>query len=259
MSNERLRARAGASELDGARSDRPKAPGSARRAPSQPRRVRIRSSPRPSRIQANPSAAESFGRKESPTLAAVCAAKRTRAPSNQRYRRQSLRCHCVRDRTNPSGKGRGRVRELDHLGARAVDVVRAHRCPAPGRPDARARCCRARRRALVPEDLHDQAGSSRHADAVLEHGARAGHQRHGRRIARGERALQPVQGDGDLAVGELDAAVRSGAILAAAGLLGDAKVDVIAWNGTSAAWLGFETDERLCEAITAATGIAATT
>jgi len=48
-------------------------------------------------------------------------------------------------------------------------------------------------------------------------------------------------------------------ILDAARLLADAKADVIAWNGTSAAWLGFETDERLCEAITAATGIPATT
>jgi maleate isomerase len=48
-------------------------------------------------------------------------------------------------------------------------------------------------------------------------------------------------------------------ILEAAGLLADAKVDVIAWNGTSAAWLGFEVDERLCAAITAATGIPATT
>jgi len=48
-------------------------------------------------------------------------------------------------------------------------------------------------------------------------------------------------------------------ILDAARLLADAEVDVIAWNGTSAAWLGFDTDERLCEAITAATGIPATT
>lgn len=48
-------------------------------------------------------------------------------------------------------------------------------------------------------------------------------------------------------------------ILEAAALLADAKVDVIAWNGTSAAWLGFEADQRLCEAITAATGIPATT
>src|ERR1700753_4030996 len=44
-------------------------------------------------------------------------------------------------------------------------------------------------------------------------------------------------------------------ILRAAELLAHAKVDVIAWNGTSASWLGFERDERLCERITAATGI----
>ncbi len=47
-------------------------------------------------------------------------------------------------------------------------------------------------------------------------------------------------------------------ILQAADLLADAKPDVIAWNGTSASWLGFDTDRRLCEAITAHTGIAAT-
>ncbi len=48
-------------------------------------------------------------------------------------------------------------------------------------------------------------------------------------------------------------------ILRAAELLAHAKVDVIAWNGTSAAWIGFESDERLCERITAATGIPACT
>jgi maleate isomerase len=48
-------------------------------------------------------------------------------------------------------------------------------------------------------------------------------------------------------------------ILRAAELLAHAKVDVIAWNGTSAGWLGFETDARLCERITAATGIKAAT
>src|SRR6201987_4731617 len=42
-------------------------------------------------------------------------------------------------------------------------------------------------------------------------------------------------------------------------LLAHAKVDVIAWNGTSASWLGFDRDERLCERITAATGIRACT
>ncbi len=49
------------------------------------------------------------------------------------------------------------------------------------------------------------------------------------------------------------------AILAAAELLAHAKVDVIAWNGTSAGWLGFEADERLCRRIEAATGIPAAT
>ena len=48
-------------------------------------------------------------------------------------------------------------------------------------------------------------------------------------------------------------------ILRAAELLADAKVDVIAWNGTSASWLGFERDEQLCERIVAATGVAACT
>lgn len=48
-------------------------------------------------------------------------------------------------------------------------------------------------------------------------------------------------------------------ILRAAELLAHAKVDVIAWNGTSASWLGFERDEELCARITAATGIAACT
>jgi maleate isomerase len=50
-----------------------------------------------------------------------------------------------------------------------------------------------------------------------------------------------------------------GEILRAAELLAHAKVDVIGWNGTSSGWLGFEADVRLCERITAATGIAATT
>lgn len=48
-------------------------------------------------------------------------------------------------------------------------------------------------------------------------------------------------------------------MVAAARLLADAKVDTIAWNGTSGAWLGFEQDERLCTDITAATGASATT
>jgi maleate isomerase len=48
-------------------------------------------------------------------------------------------------------------------------------------------------------------------------------------------------------------------LLEAAQLLADAQVDVIAWNGTSAGWLGFEADVQLCQQITAATGIPATT
>jgi maleate isomerase len=50
-----------------------------------------------------------------------------------------------------------------------------------------------------------------------------------------------------------------GPILAAARLLADARVDVIAWNGTSASWLGFDADERLCRRITEDTGLPATT
>jgi maleate isomerase len=57
------------------------------------------------------------------------------------------------------------------------------------------------------------------------------------------------------ALGQFD---ESG-ILRAAELLADARVDVIAWNGTSASWLGFDRDERLCERIRAATGIPACT
>jgi maleate isomerase len=45
----------------------------------------------------------------------------------------------------------------------------------------------------------------------------------------------------------------------AATLLADAKVDVIAWNGTSASWLGFEQDERLCDQIRAECGVGACT
>jgi maleate isomerase len=48
-------------------------------------------------------------------------------------------------------------------------------------------------------------------------------------------------------------------ILRAAELLAHAKVDVIAWNGTSASWLGFDKDEQLCQRITETTGIAACT
>ncbi|WP_034294317.1 aspartate/glutamate racemase family protein [Herbaspirillum sp. RV1423] len=48
-------------------------------------------------------------------------------------------------------------------------------------------------------------------------------------------------------------------ILRAAELLSHAKVQSIAWNGTSSGWLGFDADERLCRRITEATGIPACT
>src|SRR5690349_5831969 len=57
------------------------------------------------------------------------------------------------------------------------------------------------------------------------------------------------------ALNQFDASV----MLPAADLLSDARVDAIAWNGTSASWLGIGRDRRLCEAITARTGIPATT
>ncbi|NEX48810.1 maleate cis-trans isomerase family protein [Pseudotabrizicola algicola] len=47
-------------------------------------------------------------------------------------------------------------------------------------------------------------------------------------------------------------------ILVAADLLADAKPDVIAWNGTSASWRGFDTDRRLCAEIAARSGVQAT-
>lgn len=48
-------------------------------------------------------------------------------------------------------------------------------------------------------------------------------------------------------------------MLSAAQLLADAKVDVIAWNGTSASWLGLDSDRALVAQIEATTGIAAAT
>lgn len=47
--------------------------------------------------------------------------------------------------------------------------------------------------------------------------------------------------------------------LEAAQLLADARVDVLIWGGTSAAWLGIETDLEWSEVITRETGIPATT
>jgi len=55
-----------------------------------------------------------------------------------------------------------------------------------------------------------------------------------------------------------DAQFETATILAAAELLAHARVDVIGWNGTSSSWLGFDRDRLLCQAITAKTGIRAT-
>jgi len=49
------------------------------------------------------------------------------------------------------------------------------------------------------------------------------------------------------------------ALLTAAQLLADAKVSAIGWSGTSAGWLGFPNDERLCHLIQEKFGIPATT
>jgi maleate isomerase len=57
------------------------------------------------------------------------------------------------------------------------------------------------------------------------------------------------------ALNQFDASV----MLPAADLLADAKVDAVAWNGTSASWLGIDRDRSLCTAITARTATPATT
>lgn len=59
----------------------------------------------------------------------------------------------------------------------------------------------------------------------------------------------------DAALGQFDNRPQ----LEAAELLADAKVDAIAWNGTSGGWLGFEQDRSLCRAITERCGVPATT
>jgi len=48
-------------------------------------------------------------------------------------------------------------------------------------------------------------------------------------------------------------------ILEASKLLADARVQAISWNGTSSGWLGFDADRKLCEEITAETGIPTST
>lgn len=59
-----------------------------------------------------------------------------------------------------------------------------------------------------------------------------------------------------------EAAVRQFAaaeLLRAADLLGHARVDAIAWNGTSAGWLGLDADREACAAIERRTGVPAVT
>ncbi len=58
--------------------------------------------------------------------------------------------------------------------------------------------------------------------------------------------------------GDADSQFELEAILAAAELLADACPAVIAWNGTAASWRGFDSDDKLCAAIGARTGIPAT-
>ncbi len=56
-----------------------------------------------------------------------------------------------------------------------------------------------------------------------------------------------------------DAQFRLETMLAGARLLADAPLAGIVWNGTSASWRGLENDIALCEAITAETGLPAST
>jgi maleate isomerase len=51
----------------------------------------------------------------------------------------------------------------------------------------------------------------------------------------------------------------TGTMLAAAQLLADARIDAIAWNGTSGAWEGVEQDRRLVQTVKSQLGTPATT
>lgn len=59
--------------------------------------------------------------------------------------------------------------------------------------------------------------------------------------------------------GQATSQFQAGPMVAAARLLADARVDVIAWNGTAGSWLGTDHDHELITAIEQATGIRATT
>lgn len=58
--------------------------------------------------------------------------------------------------------------------------------------------------------------------------------------------------------GEASCQFEHAPIVEAAERLAEAKMHVIAWNATAAAWLGLDADRALCAAITNATGIPAT-
>ena len=109
-------------------------------------------------------------------------------------------------------------------------------------------------------NCNDRTRVSRNAHALVEHHPGAGDDRDAVRPAGGDGAFLALQGDRDRAV-RLRRWRNSttSEILRAAELLAHAKVNVIAWNGTSSGWLGFERDVRLCERITQATGIPACT
>ena len=62
-------------------------------------------------------------------------------------------------------------------------------------------------------------------------------------------------GLGDKALGQFD----QEPMLSAAELLSHAKVDVISWNGTSASWLGLESDKKLISGIESRTATPAST
>jgi maleate isomerase len=52
---------------------------------------------------------------------------------------------------------------------------------------------------------------------------------------------------------------RNAPMIEAARLLADARAQAICWNGTSAGWLGFDADEKLCNEIAAVSGVPACT
>jgi maleate isomerase len=58
---------------------------------------------------------------------------------------------------------------------------------------------------------------------------------------------------------ESDLQFAATAMLPVAELLADAAVDVLAWNGTAGSWMGPDGDRRLCQELSGATGIPATT